>query len=129
MTLPITTLLTSFLALWLLVLSANVIRYRGVSKVSLGDGGDEPLTRRIRAQANLTEYAPVIIAMVGLAEYQGGNTYVVGLFALLFALARLTHGYALSFSAHSPKGRLFGTAGTFVILALLALHNLLLFVI
>ena len=124
MELPITTLLASALVLWLLILSANVIRQRGVAKVSLGDGGDESLIRKSRAQGNLVEYAPFMIIMVGLAEFQNANTAVTAGLAGLFFLSRLAHGYALSFSTHSPMGRGGGSLGTFISMAAMALFNI-----
>jgi len=127
MLLPITTIFTSAIAIWLLTLSWNVIRQRNTAKVPLSDGGDDLLLRRIRAQANLTEYAPIMILMVALAEYQDGNLYFVALVAAVFFIARLMHGYALSFSSHSPKGRFYGAAFTFLAIGVLALHNLLIF--
>jgi len=127
MTLPITTILTSLLAIWLLVLSKKIIDQRGVAKTPLGDGGDDMLLRRIRAQANLVEYAPFMIALVALAESQGANSWIVGILAAVFLLGRIAHGYALSFTAHNPKGRFYGTAATWTCIALMALHNLAMF--
>ncbi|MEM8750947.1 MAG: MAPEG family protein [Pseudomonadota bacterium] len=124
MFLPISTAFTSLIALWLIVLSANVIFRRRDAKVSLGDGEDIMLTRRIRAQANLIEYAPVMMVMVALGELQGGNSIIVGGLAALFFVARLAHGYALSFSANSPLGRTFGASVTFLSIIVLALYNL-----
>lgn len=128
MSLPITTVLASCLAIWLVILSTRVVRQRGTASVSLADGGDETLLRRIRAQANLTEYAPMMIILIALAELQGGNSYVIGFFAALFLAARLSHGFALSFSAHNPRGRVFGAAGSFAAIGVMALYDLLLVV-
>ncbi|MEM7462593.1 MAG: MAPEG family protein [Pseudomonadota bacterium] len=124
MSLPVTTILASCLALWLVILSIRVVRQRGAASVSLADGGDETLLRRIRAQANLTEYAPMMVILVGLAELQGGNFYIIGGFAALFLAARLSHGFALSFSKHNPAARIFGAAGSFTSLGFMALYDL-----
>ena len=126
MTLPITTIFASAVAIWLIVLSMNVVRRRGAAKVSLGDGGDKLMLRKIRAQANLAEYAPIMVLLTGLAEYQGANFYFLAVTAAVFFSARLGHGYALSFSENSPKGRFYGTLFTFIPLAIVAIHNLLL---
>ena len=129
MSLPVTTVLASCLAIWLIILSIRVVRQRGSASVSLADGGDETLLRRIRAQANLTEYAPMMIILVGLAELQDGNFYLIGFCAALFLAARLSHGYALSFSAHNPLGRVFGAGGSFAAIGIMAIYDLLLAVI
>jgi Uncharacterized relative of glutathione S-transferase, MAPEG superfamily len=48
-------------------ISINVIGYRRKYKASLGDKGHEDLQRRIRAQANFTEFIPLfLISLIGL---------------------------------------------------------------
>ena len=42
-------------------ISINVIGYRRKYKASLGDKGHEDLQRRIRAQANFTEFIPLFL--------------------------------------------------------------------
>ncbi|MEL6466036.1 MAG: MAPEG family protein [Pseudomonadota bacterium] len=106
--LPITTLLASSLLAWLLVLSWRVIRFRQSSGASLGDGGDNALQRRIRAQANLTEYAPLFVALIALLELQGGNVVVLALLSVAFLFGRLAHGYALAFTDKNVIGRVGG---------------------
>ena len=124
MELPITTILASLSAIWLFVLSGHVIQQRRSAGVSLGAGDDPVLLRRTRAQANLTEYAPIFILMIGLSELQHGNAYVIATIASLFMIARLAHGYALSFSENSPRARFLGTVFTFIPLTAIALYNL-----
>ncbi len=119
MFLPITALLACGLSALLLILSQRVIQQRRRVGASLGDGGDQWRSRAIRAHANLTEYAPLFVILLGLAEAMGGNTLVLSLTAFAFGLGRLMHGYALAFSAGSPMGRSGGmllTLGTFVII-------------
>ncbi|MDJ0613732.1 MAG: MAPEG family protein, partial [Rhizobiaceae bacterium] len=92
--------------------------------VSLGDGGEDILSRRIRAQGNLAEYAPMGLFLIFLAEYQGALTWIVSLCAAIFVIGRLSHGYALSFKAHASGARIRGMVMTFVGLALLTIVNL-----
>ena len=106
--LPITTLLASTLLAWLLVLSWRVIRFRQSGGASLGDGGDKALQRRIRAQANLTEYAPLFVVLIALLELQRGNVAVLALLSVAFLLGRLAHGYALAFTDGNVIGRVGG---------------------
>src|SRR5207302_4899405 len=42
-------------------------------KVSVGDGGHEPLVRRMRAQANFIENAPFFLILLGGLELSGAN--------------------------------------------------------
>ncbi len=74
------------------MLSWGVIKQRRIANKSLGDGGNIPLLRKIRAQANLVEYTPLFIVMIGLAEYQWDSSLVVGAIAFVFMLGRLAHG-------------------------------------
>lgn len=124
LSLPITTALVSVLALWLIVLSVAVIRVRRAHSVSLGDGGIELLNRRARAQANLTEYAPLFVIMIAVAEVQGGNAVVLGLLSVVFVLGRFAHGWAIAFSRRNVPARVGGMMGTFGALVLAALYNL-----
>ena len=106
--LPITTLLTCCLLAWLLVLSWRVIKVRQSGVASLGDGGDEKLQRRIRAQANLTEYAPLFVVLIAILELQNANPIVLMVIAFVFLAGRLVHGYALSFTSGNTAGRVGG---------------------
>lgn len=110
--LPITALLASTLLAWLLVLSWRVIKFRQSDGASLGDGGNKALQRRIRAQANLTEYAPLFVVVIALLELQGGNSVILALLSVAFLLGRLGHGYALSFTDGNTIGRVGGMGMT-----------------
>lgn len=121
---PITTILASGLAFWLLVLSWTVINVRGKTGVALGEGDSAFLQRKTRAQANLTEYAPLFLILVGLAELQGGNSIAIWVLAGMFFVGRLAHGYALAFTKGNPAGRVGGIGLTLVSIAIVALYNL-----
>jgi uncharacterized membrane protein YecN with MAPEG domain len=126
LSIPITTMLTSGLGLWLLVLTVKVVKARGVSGQSLGDGGDMPLTRTIRAQANLTEFAPLFVILILIGELQNGNSYILGALAATFMIARLAHGYALAFSENNAPARASGFVLTVIPIAIGAIYNLVL---
>jgi len=121
---PITVILSSLLALWLLILSVNVALARRTNNVSLGDGDIASLARKIRAHGNLIEYLPVTIIVFGLAEYLQTNPTFLAVAAAYFFVGRLCHGYALSFSENNPRARIFGATSTFVVLAVMPINNL-----
>ena len=121
---PVTTVSAVFLAALLVVLSVRVILGRRDSGVSLGDGGEDRLNRRIRAQGNLAEYAPMGILLTLLAESQGALTWIVALCAAIFVIGRLSHGYALSFRKSASGARVRGMIMTFTGLSLLTIVNL-----
>lgn len=108
LSLPITTALATAMLAWLLILSWRVIQGRQSSGASLGDGGDKSLERRIRAQGNLTEYAPLFVVLIALLELQGGHALILSLLALAFVLGRLSHGFALAFTSGNVAGRIGG---------------------
>lgn len=111
----VTPLYAGLLALWFFILSLRVIKHR--SRVNLGDGGDPQVLRVMRGHANFAEYVPLILLMMAILEI-GGATPIWLLHALGIALvvARLLHGYALSFTSHFNFGRFYGTLLTFVVL-------------
>jgi uncharacterized protein len=116
----ITALYAGLLAILFLVLSIRVIQKR--TNVSLGDGGDAELLRRIRGHGNFAEYVPLMLLMMALLEY-GGATPVWLLHALGITLvvARVLHGIALSFTDKWKFGRFYGTLLSFIVLLVLAL--------
>lgn len=126
LSIPITTMLTSGLVIWLLVLTIMVVRARQASGQSLGDGGDIPLTRAIRAQANLTEYAPMFVALILIGELQGGNYYLLASLAGAFMAARLSHGFAPAFTEGNAVARGIGFLFTIIPLAVGAIYNVVL---
>ena len=109
----ITPIYAGILGLFFVFLSINVIRTRGATGVSLGDGDNELLARRIRAQGNCAEYAPIALILIFFVEQQvAGAAYVHGLNLLLLA-GRLAHGFALSSLTPRPPFRVYGMALTF----------------
>jgi uncharacterized membrane protein YecN with MAPEG domain len=111
----ITPLYAGLLAIWFLVLSYRVVQQRGHG-VSLGDGGDQALLRRIRAHGNFAEYVPLILLMLGMLELSGARPWLLHILGATLLLARLLHGYALSFTEAWKFGRFYGTLATFVLL-------------
>ena len=128
MSLPITTILISLLALLFVRLSLQVIRLRRKNQVSLGDGGHEDLRRAIRGQGNCAEYGPIGVLLVLVAELQSAHaaaTIVVGLLAAAFLLGRVLHGYAFAFTSGSMRLRVRGMQLTILTILALAAFNLL----
>ena len=113
----VTPLYAGLLALWFLVLSFRVIaRRRG--GIHLGDGGDPALLRVIRGQANFAEYVPLALLLMGMLEVSRYSIYVLHALGIVLLVARLLHGYALSFTAKFPFGRFWGATLTFVVLGI-----------
>ena len=122
----VTPLYAGLLALWLMLLSLRVIDQRRSARVSLGDGGNPALQRAIRSQANFCEYVPFALLMLAILELSRFSFYLLHAIGMLLLVARLLHGYALSFKRDFPFGRYWGALLTFVVMiaeALLCLYQ------
>lgn len=93
--LVVTSLTAVPLALLFQRLSLNVVKTRRGSGVPVGDGGNEALTRAIRAQANLLEYSVVFLGLLALAETNGIPWWALAPVAAAFLLGRGFHVYSL----------------------------------
>ncbi len=82
----------SLLNIWL---GARIAAFRRDFKVSVGDGGHEPLLRRMRAQANFIENAPFFLILLAGLELAFANGLGLALVAILFILSRIAHGYGM----------------------------------
>ena len=114
----ITPLYAGLLGLLLLFLSYNVSRERMRHKVALGDGGLPSLQRAIRAQANLTEYAPVGLILLGGIEAQGFGAEFIHFLGSLLVLGRVLHGVGLSRNAGPSPLRAIGATLTWLMILL-----------
>lgn len=108
-----------------LALTVRVIQARRSSGVSLGDGGDTILLRRMRGQGNAAEQMPIGLLIILMAELVGGTTLVLGLLAALFCAGRVVHAIGFGWLKHSLIARVGGMAtslvGTIALLIYLAI--------
>ncbi len=118
----ITPLYAALAAVILIVLSLRVIGLRRSHRVAIGDGGDDDMARRIRAQGNFAEYTPLALVLILLLELGGAPAWQLHLLGAALILGRILHAWSLT--AHSGNGRLIGMTLTFFVLAAGALGNL-----
>lgn len=109
-------LYAGLLALWFVVLSIRVIGWRRGSSTSLGDGGDAAALRLIRGHGNFAEYTPLALLLLAILELSHFSTYLLHALGASLLVARLLHGYALSFSPKFTLGRMLGMMLTFTVL-------------
>lgn len=120
-----TLLTTGVLGLLLLFLSACVIAGRVKFKIDLGDGGNETMRRRIRAQANFAEYVPVALILIMLVESGTiGPAWLPGALGATLVVARLWHAQGLFSSSGTSAGRFMGTNLTGLVILVGALAAL-----
>ena len=119
LSLPVTLTIAAGAALvnmWLMIRCGQA---RSKGGVSIGDGGDEFLIRRMRAHANFVESAPFVLVLLAALEATGGtNNWLWGL-GILYIVGRLAHGLGMDGGAFG-KGRMVGTLITFITLIGLA---------
>ena len=111
----VTPLYAGLLALWFVVLSVRVINVRPRG-ILFGDNGDAKLTRVVRAQANFAEYVPLALLLMGFLEASRYSIYLLHGLGIALVVARLFHGFALSFGWQIRFGRVTGAALTFAVL-------------
>lgn len=107
-----TSLYAGLIGALLLLLSVRVILLRRMAGVNLGYGNNAALERRIRAQANLSEYAPVALILLALLELSSWPPIVLHLLGVALVTGRILHGWALSFTSSNNAARVAGMAFT-----------------
>ncbi|RYH11851.1 MAPEG family protein [Tropicimonas sp. IMCC6043] len=122
--LVITPVYAGLLSLLLIGLSARVIRHRYAARISVGDGGDPEMQRRMRAQANCAEYAPIGIILLAMAEIQGMPAWLVTLFGAMLLLGRILHAWGFCATPQVMSARRWGMILTFGMIGMLALANI-----
>lgn len=123
MFLPITMTIGAAAALlnvWLMVRCGQA---RGKTAVSVGDGGNEFMARRMRAHANFVESAPFVLILIGALELAGSMTDRLWSVGIIYIIARIAHMFGMEGGALA-KGRFLGALFTLIILASLAVMAL-----
>lgn len=113
MILPVTLATAAAAALINIWLSLRIGAVRRAEKISVGDGGHEPLSRRMRAQLNFAENVPVTLILLAAIELASGRTWWLPYVAGAFILARVAHGFGMDGGA-LQWGRAVGTLVTLV---------------
>jgi len=101
-------------------LGARVVRSRRDHGVKLGDGGNEAVLRRMRAQANFIENAPFFLILLGGLEISGANRLALGVIAAVLFLARIAHPIGMD-GPHLVRWRAMGMITSVLALIVVAL--------
>lgn len=78
--------------LWLAIRCGRVRAKEGINH---GDGGNGLLARRMRAQLNFAENAPVVLVLVLALELAGANAMALHILAAVFIIARILHALGM----------------------------------
>ncbi len=104
----------AFINLWL---GIRIGQVRTSEKVSIGDGGNEKVIRRMRAQANFVEFTPFVLILIVLLELATGTSTLLWAAMAVFMVARIVHALGMDGMA---KGRPIGIMLTLLIMTGLA---------
>lgn len=124
--LPITLTIAAAAAVLHIWLAGRVSQLRRGYKISIGDGGNEALLRRIRAHGNYVENMPVVLILLALVELAGGDPRILWGAAIIFIVSRLLHAFGMDRTPPS-RLRMFGMMGS--MLALLILVGYAIFIV
>jgi uncharacterized protein len=120
MILPIALTTAAAAAIVNLWLGIRIGQVRTREKISIGDGGNEALIRRMRAQANFVEFAPFVLILIVLLELATGTTLWLWGASALFIIARIAHAFGMD---GNDKARGIGILFTMLITLGLALYG------
>jgi hypothetical protein len=117
----ITLLYAGLCTLLVILLAVRVAMWRSRHKIGLGHGGDRELQKRVRAHANAVENMPLALILLGGMELNGYSMGVIHGFGSVLVLSRIAHAWGLSHSGGTSKGRLLGSAFTWMLMVTMAL--------
>jgi uncharacterized protein len=120
----ITSLYAAPLGLMALALTAHVIMLRAKTGVSIMDGGNNQLAERIRRHGNFTEFVPLILLLMALAELDGVGVMWLHITGALLVIGRLLHALGLKYDKPTAFGRVAGASLT-MLAALVVICNIL----
>jgi len=76
-------------------LGLRISRLRLTEKIFVGDGGDDRLVRRMRAQLNFAEYVPLILVLLALVELAAGTSIWLWGVGFALVLGRILHAFGM----------------------------------
>ena len=121
MVLPITLTIAGAAALVNIWLMIRVGQVRTSEEVSVGDGGNDKVVRRMRAHANFGESTPLVLVLMAFVEMATGSAVWLWVVGGLFVLGRVAHGLGMDDGGFA-KGRFLGTIVSMLTMLGLAIY-------
>jgi uncharacterized protein len=113
MILPITLTAAGVAALINIWLALRCGQVRTKQKISVGDGGNDAMIRRMRAHANFVEFTPFVLILIAVVEMATGPSTWLWVVAGLYMVGRIAHGLGMD---NDSKGRGAGILVTMLVL-------------
>ena len=120
----ISLLFASLHAIVYVALAMRVVLHRRATRIGVGHGGDEALTRRVRVHGNFAEYVPLALLLLALLELSGVGAGLLWSFGAALLAGRVLHAIGLGGSSGYSFGRFSGALLTFLVLLAMALLGL-----
>jgi uncharacterized membrane protein YecN with MAPEG domain len=121
---PISAFYAALLALLFFYLTVLVITNRRRKKIGLGDDGDKHFQQYIRAHGNFSEYTPLVLVMLLIAEINGSSSLLLHMAGVCLLFGRCLHALGLIRHSGASWQRVSGMLLTFSALLILAVLNL-----
>lgn len=133
----ITPIFAAIAGFMLIFLSFGTIKVRKSQKIALGDNESIELKKWIRAHGNFTEYAPLTLILLFIAEYMKVSKLEIALAGTLFIVSRFLHAYSLTKDekyengqiTQTPKFRMMGMILTFLVIFFLCFRILISYIL
>jgi uncharacterized membrane protein YecN with MAPEG domain len=116
MVLQVTALWGGLLGLLMVVLAIIVVIARNGAKVLIEGGGNDDLVRKIRVFGNFSEYVPMAILLMAMAELTGAPSLSLNIIGAMLLVGRLMHWHGLHGKVLKPT-RAIGVVLTWIAIA------------
>lgn len=105
----------ALIQIWMIL---KVAMTRRGEKVSLGDGGNDTLSRKMRGHGNFVETVPMALFLMVIAELSGAPLWCIHVLGLLMLCSRILHYIGLTTGTGYGKPRVYGMMLTFLVYVL-----------
>jgi uncharacterized membrane protein YecN with MAPEG domain len=121
---PITAFYAGLLGILFFYFSVLVVKGRFSKKIPLGDGGDHHFKQVIRAHGNFSEYTPIVLILLFIAEVNLSHPILLNMAGIALLFGRFIHAFGLRRHTGASWQRVSGMLLTFASLITLSVMNL-----
>lgn len=112
--LPVTLTAAAAAAILNLWLSIRIGAVRKATSISVGDGGNQILQRRMRAQLNFVENTAFVLVLIAAIELSGKGSWWLAYVAAAYTIGRVAHAFGMD-GGNAQFGRMAGTLVTMLV--------------
>jgi len=112
--LPVTLAAAAAAAILNIWLSIRIGAVRQATGISVGDGGNQGLQRRMRAQLNFVENTTFVLVLIAAIELTGKGSWWLAYVGAAYFMGRVTHAFGMD-GGNMQFGRMIGTLLTMLV--------------